>query len=156
MILQQYIYMGTDTAEMTLMLKNSGAYYWPPNKTKIVFDKKCEIKGEDSLLNSLRPGEEQKCVVKIGGLKNLPVGEYETGVYFNIRGKNCGNMMKMKIIIIKRDVEPKIKYKNEIKRFRDEYTLKEDEYSDEDLYSILESNDFNLEKAFRCIIGDIN
>ena len=145
--------MGTDTAEMTLMLKNSGAYYWPPNKTKIVFDKKCEIKGEDSLLNSLRPGEEQKCVVKIGGLKNLPVGEYETGVYFNIRGKNCGNMMKMKIIIIKRDVEPKIKYKNEIKRFRDEYNLTEEEYSDDELYGNLESNNFDFEETYKSIVG---
>ena len=155
MILQQYIYMGTDTAEIPLMLKNTGVHYWPQNSTKIVFDKKCQIKGEDVLLNCLKPGDEQKCVVEIKGLGNLPEGQYETGVYFNIKGRNFGNMIKMKIIIIKKDVAPKIKYKNEIKKFRDEYSLKEDEYSDEDLYNILESNSFNLEKAFRCIIGDM-
>ena len=154
MILQQYIYVGTDFAEIPLMLKNEGSYDWPQNKTKIVFDKKYEIKGNDVLLNSIKPGAEQQCTVKIEGLKNLPVGEYETGVYFNIKGKNCGDIMKMKIIIINKEVDPKIKYKNTLKQFRGEYNLEEGEYPDDDLIDILLSNNLDLEKAFMCLIGE--
>ena len=154
MILQQYIYVGTDFAEIPLMLKNEGSYDWPQNKTKIVFDKKYEIKGNDVLLNSIKPGAEQQITVKIEGLKNLPVGEYETGVYFNIKGKNCGDIMKMKIIIINKEVDPKIKYKNILKQFRGEYNLEEGEYPDDDLIDILLSNNLDLEKAFMCLIGE--
>ena len=153
MILVQYIYVGTNIAEIPLMLKNEGAFAWPKNLTKLVFEKKYPIKGKDVELNSLNPGQEQKFIVKIEGLGNLPEGEYKAGVYFNIRGSNCGNMMKMKIIIIKKEVDPKIKYKNEIKRFRDEYNLTEVGYSDDELYEILESHNFNFEEAFKCIAG---
>ena len=153
MILAQYIYVGTNIAEIPLMLKNEGAFPWPKNLTKLVFEEKYPIKGKDVVLNSLNPGQEQKFIVKIEGLGNLPEGEYQAGVYFNIKGKNCGNMMKMKIIIIKKEVDPKIKYMNEIKRFRDEYTLSEEEHSDDELYNILESNSFNFEEAYNCIIG---
>ena len=155
MILQQYIYVGTDFAEIPLMLKNEGSFIWPKNLTKLVFEKKYKIKGKNVELNALEPGQEEKYIVKIEGLGNLPVGEYETGVYFNIKGGNCGNMMKMKIIIINKEVDPKIKYKNEIQRFRDEYNLKDEEYSDDEIFNILESNDFDLESAFKCIVGDI-
>ena len=51
--LQQYVYQGIDTAEMPLMLKNTGLSPWPPNSTKIIFDKNYEIKGKDVELNSL-------------------------------------------------------------------------------------------------------
>ena len=153
MILVQYIYVGTNTADIPLMLKNEGAFAWPKNLTKLVFEKKYPIKGKDVVLNSLNPGQEQKFIVKIEGLGNLPEGEYKAGVYFNIRGSNCGNMMKMKIIIIKKEVDPKIKYKNEIKRFRDEYNLTEVEYSDDDLYGILESNNFDFEETYKSIVG---
>ena len=155
MILQQYIYEGTDCAEIPLMLKNEGSFVWPKNFTKLVFEKKYNIKGKNVELNGLEPGQEEQYIAKIEGLGNLPVGEYETGVYFNIKGSNCGNMMKIKIFIIKKDVDPKIKYKNEIKRFRDEYDLKKEEYSDDEIYDILESNDFDLEKAFKCLAGEI-
>ena len=154
LILQQFIYAGTDIAEIPLLLKNNGLYRWPPN-TKLVFEKKFKIFGKDVILDSLEPKQEKKFIVKIEGLKDLPLGEYEAGAYFNIKDRNYGNMIKMKITVIKREVEPKIKYKKEIDRFRDEYGLKEEEYSDDDLYDILLSNDFNLEKAFMCLIGDI-
>jgi hypothetical protein len=154
LILQQFIYAGTDIAEIPLLLKNNGLYRWPPN-TKLVFEKKFKIFGKDVILDSLEPKQEKKFIVKIEGLKDLPLGEYEAGAYFNIKDRNHGNMIKMKITVIKREVEPKIKYKKEIDRFRDEYGLKEEEYSDDDLYDILLSNDFNLEKAFMCLIGDI-
>ena len=155
MILQQYIYVGMDVAEIPLILKNDGFFDWPPN-SKLVFDKNFPIKGGDALLNPLKKGEEQKCIVKITGLGKLTEGEYETGVYFNIKGKNCGDMMKMKIIIIKKEIEPKIKYKEAIDHFREEYNLQKDEYSDDDICSILENNSFDFETAFMSLIGEVN
>ena len=41
-----------------------------------------------------------------------------------------------------------------VKQFRAEYKLDENEYSNDDLYNILMSNDFDLEKAFFCIIEE--
>jgi len=154
MILQQYIYQGTDTAEMTLMLKNTGLSPWPPHSTKLIFDTNHQIGGKSVAINSLQKNEEQKCVVKVEGLSNLALGEYDAGVYLNINGNNIGKMIKMKVIIIKREVDPIEKHKDLIKKFREEYNLDENQYPDNDLYDILLSHDFKFEKAFMCLIGE--
>ena len=154
MILQQYVYQGTESTEIPLMLKNTGPYSWPPNDTKLIFDANYKIKGKTVQLKSLDVNEEQQCNVKIEGLGKLPVGEYETGVYLNIKRNNIGKIIKIKIIIKEKEDDPIDQYIETIKKFRDEYNLDEKEYSNDDLYNILMSNEFNLEKAFMCLIGD--
>ena len=154
MILQQYVYQGTESTEIPLMLKNTGPYCWPPNDTKLIFGVNYKIKGKTVQLKSLDVNEEQQCNVKIEGLGKLPVGEYETGVYLNIKRNNIGKIIKIKIIIKEKEDDPIDQYIETIKKFRDEYNLDEKEYSNDDLYNILMSNEFNLEKAFMCLIGD--
>ena len=136
------------------MLKNIGLYSWPSNATKLIFDKNCQIKGKTVELKSLDVNEEQQCNVKIEGLGQLPVGEYETGVYLNIKGNNIGNIIKMKVIIIEREIEPIEQYIEIIKKFRDEYNLDKNDYSNDDLYNIVMSNEFDFEKAFMCILEE--
>ena len=133
---------------MPLMLKNTGLSPWPPNSTKLIFDKNYEIKGKDVELNSLQKNEEQQCIVKIEGLGNLPIGEYETGVYLNINGVNIGKMLKMKVIIKEKGIDPIDQHIEIIKRFRNEYCLDENDFSNDDLYKILLKNDFHFDKAF--------
>ena len=154
MILQQYVYQGTESTEIPLMLKNTGPYCWPPNDTKLIFGVNYKIKGKTVQLKSLDVNEEQQCNVKIEGLGKLPVGEYETGVYLNIKRNNIGKIIKIKIIIKEKEDDPIDQYIETIKKFREEYNLDEKEYSNDDLYNILMSNEFNLEKAFMCLIGD--
>ena len=160
MTLQQYVYQGSESAEIPVILKNTGLSSWPPNTTKLIFDKNFRIKGKTIVLNSLDENQEQKYIVKVDGLSNLPLGEYEAGVYLNIvylniNGNNIGKIMKMKVIIKEKEIDPIEKHKEIIKQFRNEYNLfDENEYQDEDLYDLLLSNNFKFDKAFMCLIGD--
>ena len=127
------------------MLKNTGIFPWPPNTTKLIFDTTYRIRGKTVVLNSLDKNEEQKCIVKVDGLSNLPLGEYEAGVYLNINGNNIGKIIKMKVIIKEKGIDPIEKHKETIKQFRNEYNLfDENEYSDEDLCDVLLSNNFKF------------
>ena len=84
----------------------------------------------------------------------LPKGEYKTGVYLNINGANIGKIIKIKINVVENGIISKNKKTELIKQFRDEYNIK-DEYTDEDLYDILENNNFSFENTFKRIIGEI-
>ena len=84
----------------------------------------------------------------------LPKGEYKTGVYLNINGANIGKIIKIKINVVENGIISKNKKTELIKQFRDEYNIK-DEYTDEDLYDILENNNFSFENAFMSIIEEI-
>ena len=72
----------------------------------------------------------------------------------NIKGVNIGEKIKIKVIIVEREIDLMQKQIEKVKQFRAEYKLDENEYSNDDLYNILMSNDFDLEKAFFCIIGE--
>ena len=106
-------------------------------------------------MNPLYKNEKQKCILVIGGLANLPAGEYETGVYLNIKGINKGNIIKIEIIIVEREIDLKQKNIEIIKKFKKEYDLDKNEYSDDDLYEILNYYTFNFERAFLSIIGEL-
>ena len=153
MYLQQVIYVGTKFVEFKLTLKNTGVHDWPPNKTKLVFEQKYQIKGKNVELNSLAKNEVQECNVRIDGLGNLPAGEYETGIYFNVNSVNMGNMMKLKITIKNKEVDPILMYMDKINEFRNEFNLSKEEFSDNKLYEYLSDNDFVFETAFTSLIS---
>ena len=152
--LNQYIYEGTESADIPIILKNTGLYTWPPRQTKLIFDKNSKLKGKDVELDSLDKNQEQKFYVKIVGLSKLPPGEYETGVYLNIKGGNIGKLLKMKVVIIKNNIDPIEKHMGKVNQFRNEFGLPQKDYSDDELYDVLLSNDFIFEKAFVCLFDD--
>ena len=152
--MQKYINIGTESIEILLTLKNTGLLPWPSKAAKLIFDESYQIKGKNIELNSLEINKEQVCFLKIVGLGILPKGEYETGVYLNINGVNIGKIIKIKINVVENGIISKNKKTELIKQFRDEYNIK-DEYTDEDLYDILENNNFSFENAFMRIIGEI-
>ena len=63
-------------------------------------------------------------------------------------------MIKMKIIIKKKEVNPIVENMEKIKQFREVYSLRKEDYSDDNLYNILLSNNFNFQKAFASLFGD--
>ena len=137
------------------MLKNTGIFPWPPNTTKLIFDITYLIRGKTVVLNSLKTNKEQKCNVKVDGLSKLTIGEKDASLYLNINGNNIERVIKMKVIIVEREINLIEKHKEVIKQFRNEYDIiDENDYPDEDLYEILLSNNFNFEKAFMCLIGE--
>ena len=152
--LNQYIYEGTESADIPIILKNTGLYTWPPRQTKLIFDKNSKLKGKDVELDSLDKNQEKKFYVKIVGLSKLPPGEYETGVYLNIKGGNIGKLLKMKVVIIKNNIDPIEKHMGKVNQFRNEFGLPQKDFSDDELYDVLLSNDFIFEKAFACLFDN--
>ena len=152
--LNQYIYEGTESADIPIILKNTGSYTWPPRQTKLIFDKNSKLKGKDVELDSLDKNQEKKFYVKIVGLSKLPPGEYETGVYLNIKGGNIGKLLKMKVVIIKNNIDPIEKHMGKVNQFRNEFGLPQKDFSDDELYDVLLSNDFIFEKAFACLFDN--
>ena len=152
--IEKYIYEGTESADIPIILKNTGLYTWPPRQTKLIFDKNSKLKGKDVELDSLDKNQEKKFYVKIVGLSKLPPGEYETGVYLNIKGGNIGKLLKMKVVIIKNNIDPIEKHMGKVNQFRNEFGLPQKDYSDDELYDVLLSNDFIFEKAFACLFDN--
>ena len=97
------------------MLKNTGIFPWPPNTTKLIFDTTYLIRGKTVVLNSLKTNEEQKCNVKVDDLSNLPIGEKDASLYLNINGNNIERVIKMKVIIVEREINRIEKHKEVIK-----------------------------------------
>ena len=152
MSLQQVIYEGTESVEFELLLKNNRFSDWPPNQTKLIFDSKSQLKGKSVMLKSLGKNEQQKCIVKINNLEKLKEGEYDAFVSFNVNGVNYGNLLKLKVVIKKKEIDPIEEHKEEIENFRKEFNLDENEFSDKKLYDVLVENNFEPEKAFLQII----
>ena len=152
MSLQQVIYEGTESVEFELLLKNNGFSDWPPNQTKLIFDSKSQLNGKSVMLKSLGKNEQQKCIVKINDLEKLKEGEYDAFVSFNVNGVNYGNLLKLKVVIKKKEIDPIEEHKEEIENFRKEFNLDENEFSDKKLYDVLVENNFEPEKAFLQII----
>lgn len=97
-------------------------------------------------MNPLDINKEQECIVKIDGLAKLHEGEYETGVYLNIKGINLDKIIKIKIKIIINEIEVE-EHLDKIKQFRETFNISEEDYSNKDLYYYLSCNDFNFEDA---------
>ena len=152
MSLQQVIYEGTESVEFELLLKNNGFSDWPPNQTKLIFDSKSQLNGKSVMLKSLGKNEQQKCIVKINDLEKLKEGEYDAFVSFNVNGVNYGNLLKLKVVIKKKEIDPIEEHMEEINNFRKEFNLDDGEFSDKKLYDVLVENNFEQEKAFLKII----
>ena len=145
--LNHIIYIGTESAEIPITLKNTGLHKWPPN-TLLVFDPNSELKGKNVPLSTLNKDEEQEVIVKIENLGNLKEGIYNGIIHFNVNRKNFGNELKLRLTIKKKEVNPIEKYRDKIYEFRSMFDLREEDHDDEKLFNLLIENDFNNEKAF--------
>ena len=149
MYLQQVIYVGTNTSNFTVIMKNNGKLDWPKNKTKLVFDKDSRIKGKDVELHPLKIDEEKNYTVVIEGLSHLVEGVYNANVWFNVNNKNYGKMLNLRVEIIKKKEDPIKKYMKQIEEFRVQFDLfDKNDWSDERLLELLLENDFDPEKTF--------
>ena len=152
--LQRIIYLGMNTAEIPVILKNTCEFSWPPNETKLIFDPKSQIKGKSVELKSLANNEEQRCYVVIDDLAKLGEGTYEAYVWFNVNGENCGEMLTLRVIIKKKEKASVEENKEIIEEFRKEYDLEDKEvYSDEYILDCLIESEFDFAKAFMKMIG---
>ena len=145
-----YLYKGTNETQTNIFLKNNGNEIWPINSTKLIFDKESDIKGEDITLDPQKPNEEKKYVIVFKNLEKYDIGEYKSYVWFYAEGETVGEKLTITINIkeekvIKNEID---QYMDEIKKFRDCYSIPQDEISDETILENLKENDFDYDKAF--------
>ena len=148
-----YIYEGTSETKIKLTLRNNGKNSWPKN-TKIIFDRDSNIIGNDIQLKQQNPGEEKNYIVNFKNLRKYPDGEYNSFLRFFVDKKSFGEKLSLKIIIIQKDNpnnELEQKQIRRMKEFRDMYALEEDDYTDGELFEILEKNNYIYEKAFNSL-----
>ena len=151
--LQQIIYLGTETAEIPVVLKNTCKFTWPLNKTKLVFDRNSKIKGKDVVVKPLANNEEQEVIVIIEGLSKFGEGSYDANVWFNINGENIGKMLILRVVIKKKEEDPMKKYIEKIEQFRKEFNLDEKDYPNNMIYESLTENNFSFEDTFMKLVG---
>lgn len=83
-----------------IILKNNGKYAWPKDNTKLIFDKNSNILGNEIVLYSQEPNEENKYDIILNELENFPKGEYKCYLLFSINNENLGEKLTVNINII--------------------------------------------------------
>ena len=155
LLLNEYIYEGTEHCEINIILKNNGNVKWPKKKTKLIFDESSQNKEGDIILEPQKVGEEKGYKVKFENLGNLKVGEYKSYLLFNVNGKNYGEKLTLSINVKeKKEIEEIEKYRDKIKEFREQFNLDKEEYNDEKLFEILKQHNFNFEDSFSSLFNN--
>ena len=153
--LSEYIYEGTQEANIIIILQNNGNEKWPNGKTKLIFDESSQVIGEDIILHPQNTGEKNKYSCNIKNLGELKEGEYKASLLFNVEGKNYGENLTLIIKVKKKTVENEEINKNidKINEFRENFSLSKEEYSDEKLLGALKEKDFNFEESFSLLFN---
>ena len=145
-----YIYEETETAKITITLKNDGTLDWPEKTTKLIFDNKSEVKGKEMTLKPQGIGKEEKYDIIINNLAKLKEGEYKSLAKIIINGEQIGEKLNLKIKIKKKEDpnEEMNRHMEEIDCLRTEYDLDETDFPNERLFKALKENDYDNEQAF--------
>ena len=154
--LNAFIYEGTPEKDIEIILKNNGREKWPNGKTKLIYDKTSQIKGDDIYLQSQNIDEEIKYNIAIKNLQGLKDGEYRIILWFNVNGINFGDKLTLQINIKKKkspEEEDLDKYIDKINDFRDTFSLSKEDYSDDKLLEILKENNFEFEASFGALFN---
>ena len=101
--LTEFIYEGTEKANIKIILKNNGEIKWPKDKTKLIFDETSQIKGDDIILFPQEIGEENSYTAILTNLEDLKDGEYKAYLAFNVGGKNYGEKLTLMVKIKKKE-----------------------------------------------------
>ena len=146
--LSSYIYEGANETKISIILKNNGNKEWPKD-TKLSFQQKSEIKGNDLLLDSQTPGQEKQYSFYFNNIGDYSSKEYKLFYLFNVNGENLGEEIIVRINIKKKEQTNNElnEYSDQIKEFRDAYGIGND-IEDEKILRLLKENNFNYEDTF--------
>ena len=107
------------------------------------------------MLKPQKPEEQQKYLIKLEGLNVYSAGNVEGEMNFEINGEKYGDEIDINIKINEKkkgnDDDGDDGQLKQIKEFRKEYGLSEEEYSDEMLLGLLRKHNFNFAEAFASI-----
>ena len=148
--LTTYIYEKTKTAKIKITLKNDGTLDWPENDTKLIFEEKSKVKGEEIILKPQEKGSELNYEIIFNNLEKLTEGEYQSYANIIIKGDQIGEKLILKIKIKKKEnpYDEMNKYMDKIESLRTEYGLDENDFPNERVFKALKENDFDFDQAF--------
>ena len=126
--------------EFKINIKNNNNFPWPGNgKTKLINDKNSDIKTNDIILNNLQTNQNQYLKIKLN-IDNMEPGMKKCIFHFNVNNVTYGEPLILNVNI--KGV------KEEISKFRKEFSLNEKDYDSKRLLEVLEKANFDYNKAF--------
>ena len=132
--------------QIKLKIINNGENQWIKDKTKLICNSESNLNIYDINLNPLQKNNSQEINILIDRLDELNEGEYKIILDFVVNKKKFGEP-----IIIR--LECKINENEElIEKFRKNYDLNDNSFSDEQILNVLVNCDLNFEKAFNALI----
>ena len=120
-------------------LKNTGNAQWSEiGKTKLINDKKSEIKANDVNLYNLKVGEEQIVTITLN-ISNARAGEKKSIFHLNIDGENIGEPLILTV---------NIKEDEQVTKMREEYWLSKEDHDSKKILKALRESNNDSKKAF--------
>ena len=136
---------GNNNYTMHITIKNNGDYTYPDN-TKLVCDPKSNIKCDSINIKPLKPGESEIVYLFFENLDKYERGKrYIIYLNFEVENEIFGDHIEIRLNLLLDDNEY-------IRKMREEFKLGE-EYSDETLKKYLRLKDYDIYKAFECMIN---
>ena len=124
-----------------ILLKNNFNLAWPGNgRTKLINDPNSDLKTDDIELNNVQYNQHSKRQIHIN-LNGIGTGDKKCILHFNVDGQNYGEPIILNIKI-KEDL---------IGKFRAQFELSENDYSDDRISTALKKNKGDFAKAFESL-----
>jgi hypothetical protein len=145
---------GTREVSFKLELENNGSSSWPENKTFLEVEiSKSNINTDKIILSPLKPGDKCDVDILFKHMSKINPGKFQCCLSFILDDKKYGNDIDIEIEVYDEDSK-NFKSNSVIVAFRDEYGIKKDIISDDDIYRGLIKHQ-TFENAYKSIIKNI-
>ena len=145
---------GTREVSFKLELENDGSSSWPENKTFLEVEiSKSNINTDKIILSPLKPGDKCNVDILFKHMGKINPGKFQCCLSFFLDDKKYGNDIDIEIEVYDEDSK-NFKSNSVVAAFRDEYGIKKDIISDDDIYRGLIKHQ-TFENAYKSIIKNI-
>ena len=142
---------GTREVSFKLELENNGSSSWPENKTFLEVEiSKSNINTDKIILSPLKPGDKCNVDILFKHMGKINPGKFQCCLSFILNEKKYGNEINIEIEVYDEDSK-NFKSNSVVAAFRDEYGIKKDIISDDDIYRGLIKHQ-TFENAYKSII----
>ena len=122
-----FISNNSNYEKVSIILKNDGNLDWPEFETKLICDTNNSLLGfNDIVLPPLKIGHHDTIYIELNIPSEIPLDSYIVCINFNIKGKNYGEQIKIKVNIV-----------TEVDAFRKCYGLEKESFSDQQILDAL-------------------
>ena len=143
---------GTREVPFKLELENNGSSEWPENKTFLEVEiSKSNINTDKIILSPLKPGDTCSVDILFKHMSKIKPGKFQCCLSFILDEKKYGDYIDIEIEIYDDEDSKNFKSNSVVVAFRDEYGIKKDIISDDEIYKGLLKHQ-TFENAYKSII----